>query len=108
MSPWQGEVGQAAFYRQIAQMDQCYTDDIEPLLTELDCPVNMLWGEQDEWIPLDVGQRLAHRLGGVPLQIRQKRRSPCSGRLSRSHRSIHVFLAVTAGGKAILTIRRQS
>ena len=69
MSPWQGEVGQAAFYRQIAQMDQCYTDDIEPLLTELDCPLNLLWGEQDEWIPLELGKRLAHRLGDAPLQI---------------------------------------
>ncbi|MER3381742.1 alpha/beta fold hydrolase [Pectobacterium aroidearum] len=69
MSPWQGEVGQAAFYRQIAQMDQCYTDDIEPLLTKLDCPVSLLWGEQDEWIPLEVGKRLAHRLGDAPLQI---------------------------------------
>ncbi|KMK85863.1 alpha/beta fold hydrolase [Pectobacterium brasiliense] len=69
MSPWQGEVGQAAFYRQIAQMDQCYTDDIESLLTELDCPLNLLWGEQDEWIPLEVGKRLAHQLGDAPLQI---------------------------------------
>ncbi len=25
VAPWQGEVGQSAFYRQIAQMDQKYT-----------------------------------------------------------------------------------
>jgi pimeloyl-ACP methyl ester carboxylesterase len=58
--PWLGDIGQAAFYRQIAQMDQCYTDEVEHLYDRMDCPVNVLWGEKDEWIPLGVGQRLAN------------------------------------------------
>jgi pimeloyl-ACP methyl ester carboxylesterase len=27
------------------------------------CPVHVLWGEDDPWIPLDRGRRLAQRLG---------------------------------------------
>ncbi|MGF9566539.1 alpha/beta hydrolase [Neorhizobium sp. JUb45] len=57
--PWTGAVGQAAFYRQIAQMDQRYTDEIEPLYQKLDCPVSMLWGENDQWIPHEKGTELA-------------------------------------------------
>lgn len=41
-APWLGEVGQAAFYRQIAQMDQVFTDEIEGLYATLDCPVSVL------------------------------------------------------------------
>jgi pimeloyl-ACP methyl ester carboxylesterase len=58
VSPWLGPVGQPAFYRQIAQMDQRYTDAIEPLLTRIRCPVSILWGEADEWIPVAQGHRL--------------------------------------------------
>ena len=65
--PWQGQTGQAAFYRQIAQMDQKYTDEIEPRYAALDCPVSLLWGERDGWIPISQGERLGERLH-VPLQ----------------------------------------
>jgi len=58
-SPWMGEPGQAAFYRQIAQMDQRYTDEVQPLYGELRCPVSILWGEEDQWIPIDRGLELS-------------------------------------------------
>ncbi len=67
MKPWQGAAGQAAFYRQIAQMDQCYTDELEPLFRKLDCPVTVLWGEKDEWIPIEKGEKLAALISGQPL-----------------------------------------
>ncbi len=57
--PWIGAVGQAAFYRQIAQMDQQYTDEIELLYRKMDCPVSILWGEDDQWIPSQKGADLA-------------------------------------------------
>lgn len=59
MAPWLGEVGQTAFYRQIAQMDQKYTDEVECRYGALECPVTLLWGEKDEWIPVDRGHKLA-------------------------------------------------
>jgi len=63
-APWVGPVGQAAFYRQIAQMDQAFTDEIEGQYGPLDCPVTVLWGRHDQWIPPDKGEELARRIGG--------------------------------------------
>lgn len=61
-SPWEGAEGQPAFYRQIAQMDQRFTDEAEERYAPLDCPVTLLWGEEDAWIPLSQGRRLASML----------------------------------------------
>ncbi len=61
-APWIGATGQPAFYRQIAQMDLAYTDAVEGLYQRLDCPVSVLWGTQDEWVPYDTGPKLAARL----------------------------------------------
>ena len=58
IEPWLGEEGQAAFYRQIAQNDQRYTDEVEPLYGQIKRPVLILWGEEDRWIPLEAGQKL--------------------------------------------------
>jgi pimeloyl-ACP methyl ester carboxylesterase len=62
MRPWQGLKGQAGFYRQIAQMDQKFTDEIEPLYAPMDCPVTLLWGKEDHWIPISRGHALAAKL----------------------------------------------
>jgi pimeloyl-ACP methyl ester carboxylesterase len=62
MTPWLGVEGQAGFYRQIAQMDQKFTDEIEPLYAPLECPVTLLWGEEDQWIPITRGRALAAKL----------------------------------------------
>ncbi|WP_420413232.1 alpha/beta fold hydrolase [Roseibium sp.] len=69
MAPWLGDAGQPAFYRQIAQMDQKYTDEIESRYATLDCPVTLLWGEKDEWIPLDRGEKLASLLTGGKIKV---------------------------------------
>lgn len=69
IDPWLGASGQAAFYRQIAQMDQCYTDDIESRYGEMRCPVKIIWGEQDSWIPIERGWELARRIAGSSLRV---------------------------------------
>lgn len=38
VEPWLGVEGQAAFYRQIAQADQRYTDEVEPLYGQITAP----------------------------------------------------------------------
>jgi pimeloyl-ACP methyl ester carboxylesterase len=60
--PWLSHAGQPAFYRQIGQMDRQFTDEIEPLLNRIRCPVTVLWGEDDRWLPLEQGRHLASRL----------------------------------------------
>jgi pimeloyl-ACP methyl ester carboxylesterase len=69
VEPWRGAVGQAAFYRQIAQMDQRYTDEIEGRFEEIDCPTQILWGEEDAWIPVDRGRELVTRIPGASLRV---------------------------------------
>jgi pimeloyl-ACP methyl ester carboxylesterase len=68
VDPWLGEPGQAAFYRQIAQMDRRFTDEIESRYGELRCPVMILWGEQDRWIPVERGRELAARIQTATLR----------------------------------------
>ena len=69
VEPWLGASGQAAFYRQIAQMDQRYTDEIESRYGEMRCPVSIIWGEQDSWIPVERGAELATRIRGSDLLV---------------------------------------
>jgi pimeloyl-ACP methyl ester carboxylesterase len=60
--PWIGERGQPAFYRQIAQMNQRYIEEVERRYTPPQFPVRILWGADDAWIPLDQGRKLAAKL----------------------------------------------
>jgi pimeloyl-ACP methyl ester carboxylesterase len=62
MAPWLGEAGRAAFYRQIAQMDMRFTDEVEHRYGDLRCPVQVLWGADDAWIPLETGRRFCAML----------------------------------------------
>ncbi len=59
LQPWLGTEAQAAFYRQIAQFDQRFTDEIESRYPEVRCPTLILWGEEDQWLPIEHGRRLS-------------------------------------------------
>lgn len=63
-APWLGPIGQGAFYRQIAQMDQRHTDEVEGQYDRIECPVTVLWGQKDEWIPYAKGIALAALISG--------------------------------------------
>jgi pimeloyl-ACP methyl ester carboxylesterase len=65
VEPWLDGPGQAAFYRQIAQADQRYTDEIQGHYTEIDIPTLVCWGEDDAWIPVAKGRELAALLPGA-------------------------------------------
>ncbi|MCJ8206305.1 alpha/beta hydrolase [Pseudomonas sp. RGM2987] len=65
VQPWLGETGQAAFYRQIAQMDERYTREVEGLYPSVRCPTQILWGENDQWIPVERGRALQQLIPGA-------------------------------------------
>jgi pimeloyl-ACP methyl ester carboxylesterase len=72
LRPWLGPVGQAAYYRQAAQLDERYTREIEPLYGEIHTPTLVLWGEQDGWLAPEFGDP-GHReraRGGLVLTLR--------------------------------------
>lgn len=60
IKPWTNEYGKAAFYRQIAQANSKYTDEIQYKYESIEIPTLILWGEEDKWIPLDKGKELNH------------------------------------------------
>jgi pimeloyl-ACP methyl ester carboxylesterase len=66
--PWLGDLGQAAFYRQIAQADQLYTDEVQDRYGEIDIPTLVCWGQDDTWIPVAKGRELAARIPGARLE----------------------------------------
>ncbi len=59
LQPWLDARGQAAFYRQLVQFDQRFTDEIEGRYGEVRCPTLILWGEEDRWLPIEQGRRLS-------------------------------------------------
>ncbi|MEV5758024.1 alpha/beta fold hydrolase [Streptomyces tendae] len=65
VEPWLGETGQPAFYRQIAQADQRYTDEVQDRYAGIDVPVLVCWGEDDAWIPVAKGRELAGLVPGA-------------------------------------------
>jgi pimeloyl-ACP methyl ester carboxylesterase len=69
VEPWLGATGQPAFYRQIAQMNDRYTDEVERRYGEVRCPATILWGEADRWIPHTRGADLAQRIPGAELRL---------------------------------------
>ena len=58
VEPWLSDAGRGSFYRQFEQADEKYTAEIEPLFGTIRCPVRILWGEDDAWIPLERGRAL--------------------------------------------------
>ncbi|MEU9173480.1 alpha/beta hydrolase [Streptomyces sp. NPDC048420] len=69
VEPWLGETGQAAFYRQIAQADQRYTDEVQDKYGEIEIPTLVCWGEDDTWIPAAKGHELVARIPGARLEL---------------------------------------
>ena len=62
IAPWLTEEGRVSFYRQFAQADERYTAEVEPMFGDVRCPVKIVWGEDDPWIPLDRGRALHGRM----------------------------------------------
>ena len=61
VAPWLSEDGSASFYRQFAQADESYTEEVEAHFGEVRCQAKIVWGEDDPWIPLERGKAL-HQL----------------------------------------------
>jgi pimeloyl-ACP methyl ester carboxylesterase len=67
--PWTEPDGKAAFYRQIAQANSGYTDEVQPLYAQISRPVLILWGCEDTWIPLERGEVLHDMIPGSLLHV---------------------------------------
>jgi len=89
LKPWLSDIGRHAFYRQIAQADSRFTDEIEPNYGSITLPVLILWGEEDKWIPVETGMRLHKAIPGsefVPI--------PNAGHLVQEEEPVALFNAI--------------
>jgi len=66
--PWTGSDGKPAFYRQIAQANSVFTDEVQSLYTQISQPVLILWGKEDTWIPSERGELLHEMIPGSLFQ----------------------------------------
>lgn len=69
VEPWCTDEGQPAFYRQIGQNDQRFTDEIQERYGEIALPTLICWGTRDTWIPPARGRELAARIPGSRLRL---------------------------------------
>lgn len=69
LQPWLSEAGQRAFYRQIAQAEAAYTDEIEPRYGDVARPVLIVWGREDRWLPPETGERLRRAIPAAQLRL---------------------------------------
>lgn len=69
IEPWTNVGGKEAFYRQIAQADSVYTDEIQPFYSEITAPALILWGREDTWIPPSQGEALHSMIPGSNFRV---------------------------------------
>jgi pimeloyl-ACP methyl ester carboxylesterase len=62
-SPWLDAEGRHSFYRQFALADERFTEELEPRFRDIACPVEVLWGVDDPWIPVERGRALHRAIG---------------------------------------------
>ena len=67
--PWTEPDGKGAFYRQMAQANSGYTDEVQPLYDRISRPVLILWGREDTWIPLERGEALRDMIPGSSFHV---------------------------------------
>ena len=67
LAPWTGVVGQAAYYRQVAQYDHDFTRHLETLYPRIKVPTQILWGAKDRWIAPETAPRLQALIPGARL-----------------------------------------
>ena len=48
-------------------MDQRYTDEVQDAYGRLRCPCLLLWGADDQWIPIERSRDLARLIPGCEL-----------------------------------------
>lgn len=63
VQPWLSEAGRISFYRQFAQADERFTAEVEEDFDKIRCPVAILWGKDDPWIPIERGSALQAAIG---------------------------------------------
>lgn len=70
-APWLGRTGQADFYRQLEYRrgDEAHTDRIKDGYGAITEPVQLFWGTEDDWIPVERARELLELIPGSRLRM---------------------------------------
>jgi pimeloyl-ACP methyl ester carboxylesterase len=66
---WDDMEGQALYLRNLAQFDEDHTRVSEPLLSSINVPVGVVWGEQDAWLSVETARSLVMRMPTATLTV---------------------------------------
>jgi len=66
---WRGPEGQRRYVRKVGSFDEGHTRELEPLLSTVEPPVRIAWGEQDAWLDPSLAQRLAETIPGTDVTL---------------------------------------
>lgn len=69
LAPWRGALGQALWYNRVAQISEAHTEMLQARLGPLDCPVRIIWGTEDTWIPVAQAHRLRAFVSNASLRL---------------------------------------
>ncbi len=67
--PFNSEDGRAVLLQHIAALDRKESETLASRLREITAPCAVIWGEQDSFVPLTVGARLAAAIPGASFDI---------------------------------------
>ncbi|RUL87957.1 alpha/beta fold hydrolase [Tautonia sociabilis] len=74
LAPYATEVGKLSLIRNASALNTNLTTEVSPLLTRLELPALVLWGENDAFQPVKYGERLARDISGAQLvRVREAR-----------------------------------
>ncbi|MFC4495836.1 alpha/beta fold hydrolase [Streptomyces ovatisporus] len=70
LAPHQSPLGRVSFFEhQVRHYDAKYTEEISDRLGRLTMPVRIMWGERDQWQPLEYAKRLSSHIPGADLVV---------------------------------------
>jgi pimeloyl-ACP methyl ester carboxylesterase len=67
--PWRGEEGREAFVRQAVQFEEQHTGEFVPLLSSIEVPVQIIWGEEDGWLDPSQANGLQEKIPGAGVEF---------------------------------------
>jgi len=69
---WRGKDGQSAWYKKVEQFDESITTKMEKMYNKIDAPIQLLWGEYDEWLKSDVANKAKMKFRNAELEFISK------------------------------------
>jgi pimeloyl-ACP methyl ester carboxylesterase len=93
LAPYSTEVGKLSLIRNAASLDTNHTTELTPLLSHIDAPTLIVWGEDDRFLPVKYAERLALDIpDAAVVRVRDARHFVMLDRHDDVHRHVAGFV----------------